>query len=58
MKPKPGDYGFCINCGEVNQYTKTGVKKVEIDSLSESCKQEIKRITDAWLKMKTLESLK
>ena len=58
IKPKPGDYGFCINCGEVNQFTKTGVKKVDIDSLDETCKQEMIRITDAWIKMKTQESLK
>ena len=58
FKPKSGDYSFCINCGEVNQYTKTGIKKADIDSMSESCKREVKEMTDAWLKMKAQESVK
>lgn len=56
--PKPREISFCINCGEFSQYTNEGLEKVDVTSLNENTQREINRISDAWLKMKTTESVK
>ena len=56
--PKDNDYGFCIKCGEVFTFYKNKPKKINYETLEEEYKQEINRVTEAWRKMKTVESLK
>lgn len=57
-RPHDNDLGFCINCGEVLEFIKNKAEKIDIDTLDEVSKQEIIRVTDAWRKMKSLESIK
>ncbi|KKN56522.1 hypothetical protein LCGC14_0571000 [marine sediment metagenome] len=56
--PKEGDISFCIECGEVSQYSKNCLIKVEVDSLDESTKKEIADIQTAWLRTKSIHNLK
>ncbi len=56
--PKDGEISFCINCGEVSEYSGTSLIKVDVNSLDESTKEEIKKIDIAWLKSKGISNLK
>ena len=53
--PKDGDYGFCIKCGEAFTFIKGQATKIDMETIDEEFKVELRRITDAWLKMKAKE---
>ena len=55
--PKEKDISFCIECGEVSQYSKNCLIKVEVDSLDESTQKEIRDIQTAWLRSKAIYNL-
>ncbi len=53
--PKIGDISFCLNCGEVNEFTKKGLVKTNIDSLDQKTKAEIKKVESAWLQTRNFK---
>ena len=48
--PKDDDISFCINCGEVSKYKKGKLIKVDVNTLDEQTKAEIREIETAWLR--------
>lgn len=54
VEPKMGDFSFCINCSQINQFTEAGLIKGVIDELDEETKSEIKEIDSAWLQTRRL----
>ncbi len=56
-KPKDGDPSFCINCGEVGMFKSVGIIKVSLSSFDVETQEEIKRITDAWLRTRAMSKL-
>lgn len=57
-QPKLDDLSFCINCGEVSKFSWEGLKKIKIDDLDEENKKEIKKIKEAWNKIKGFHIIK
>ena len=55
--PKEEDISFCIECGEVSQYSGNCLVKIEVDSLDEPIKKEIKDIEIAWLRTRAIYNL-
>ena len=53
--PKESELSFCIKCGEVGEYYEKGIKKIDINLLNKETKEEINKITDAWLTIKRLK---
>ena len=56
--PKVGEISFCINCGEVSKFSKNGLIKVDIESLDEDMKMQLKEIDTAWVKTRYLTKLR
>ncbi|KKL52743.1 hypothetical protein LCGC14_2282390 [marine sediment metagenome] len=52
--PEEGEISFCINCGEVSEYTEDGLKKADVFSFNKETQQEIKDIETAWLRTRNL----
>jgi len=55
--PNLGDISFCIGCGGVSEFTKTGFKKVDIESLDPPVRDEIKRMEQAWIKTRAISKI-
>ena len=53
--PKEGEISFCINCGEVSEYSKSGLIKADVFSFYKETQQEIKDIEIAWLRTRNLK---
>ena len=50
---RDGDISFCINCGEVSQFSNSsyrGLVKVDVNSFDLETQKEIKDLEIAWLK--------
>ncbi len=56
--PEKEDISFCINCGEVSQYSGNNLIKIKVDSLDGSLQRQIKDIQTAWLRQKAIRNLK
>ncbi len=52
--PKEGEISFCIKCGGVSQFFKDELIKIDIESLDEEIKIQIKEIEMAWVKTRNL----
>lgn len=55
--PNLGDISFCISCGGVSEFKKTGFNKVDIESLDPPVRDEIKRMEYAWVKTRAISKI-
>lgn len=55
--PSLGDISFCISCGGVSEFTKTGFRKVDIESLDPPVRDEVKQIESAWVRTSAISKL-
>ena len=55
INPKEGEISFCLNCGEVSEYTEDGLKEADIFSFNKETQQEIKDIETAWLRTRNIK---
>lgn len=54
-KPVNGDISMCINCGKFGTFKDDGFEKLDIETLPQYVKDEVKRVKKAWdiLKLRT-----
>ena len=50
--PADGDISFCIKCAGINEFLNDTLVKVDIDSLDEGIRRQVKEIETAWLRTK------
>ena len=55
--PRKEDISFCINCGEVSQYSGNNLIKIKVDSLDRSLQRQIRDIQTAWLRQKEIRKV-
>lgn len=53
--PKAGDVAFCVGCGAFLTFTATGMATIDIRTLDEKTRKELKDIEHAWLLTKKLK---
>ena len=54
----PGDISICIKCGFISEFTKTGLKELDVESLDPETRSEVKRMESAWVRAQPLIKLK
>ncbi len=57
IEPIMGDISFCINCSQVNEFTKTGLVKTNLEELDEETREEVDRLDNAWVQTRSLAKL-
>ena len=55
--PRKEDISFCINCGEVSQYSGNNLIKIKVDSLGRSLQRQLSDIQTAWLRQRAIRNL-
>ena len=56
--PHKEDISFCIECGEVSQYSRKVLVKIKVDSLDRSLQRQIRDIQTAWLRQEAIRNSK
>lgn len=55
--PNDGGISFCISCGEVSEFYNGELRKVDVNTLDDSTKREIKDIETAWIKTRAISKI-
>ena len=55
--PDIGDISFCINCGEISTYSRVGLLKIDIITLTDEVQKKIRKIYDAWIRTRALSKI-
>ena len=56
--PEDGDISFCIKCGEISEFKKDKLIKIDYTKLNEGSKRRLREIEIAWLKVKKMNEVK